>query len=90
MQLMGALKNVPLIVMADSDTPSALFHGLKIGAVDFLKRPLDEAKVRSMWQHTLQKVPVCNGRISDCDFREWRRCLHWKKQVHIQGDRPRA
>lgn len=55
MQLMGALKNVPLIVMADSDTPSALFHGLKIGAVDFLKRPLDEAKVRSMWQHTLQK-----------------------------------
>eukprot|EP00210_Caulerpa_lentillifera_P005732 g5480.t1 len=41
--------------MSDVEVPGALFHGIKIGAVDFLKRPLDEAKVRSMWQHTLHK-----------------------------------
>jgi len=53
---MTVLKSVPLIVMSDSEVPGALFHGIKIGAVDFLKRPLDESKVRSMWQHTLHKV----------------------------------
>lgn len=54
--MMNVLKSVPLILMSDSEAPGALFHGIKIGAVDFLKRPLDESKVRSMWQHTLHKV----------------------------------
>eukprot|EP00210_Caulerpa_lentillifera_P008312 g7931.t1 len=54
-QLMTVLRSVPLILMLDTDAPGAIFHGLKIGAVDFLKRPLDESKVQSMWTHTLHK-----------------------------------
>lgn len=55
-QLVKSKGGVPLILMSESEAPGDVLQGIKLGAVDFLKRPLSPLKLRNIWQHAVRRV----------------------------------
>ncbi|GMH42014.1 hypothetical protein BSKO_09933 [Bryopsis sp. KO-2023] len=53
---MAKIANTPLILMSESESTIHVFQGIKLGAVDFLKRPLSDLKLRVIWQHAVRKM----------------------------------
>lgn len=47
-----AAKSIPLVLMSESGTPSEVMLGIKLGAVDFLEKPLSPLKLKNIWQHS--------------------------------------
>ncbi len=54
-----AAKTVPLVLMSESGAPSEVMLGIKLGAVDFLERPLSPLKLKNIWQHTGGTLGTC-------------------------------
>ncbi|CAD7697312.1 unnamed protein product [Ostreobium quekettii] len=55
-QLVRSKGGVPLILMSESEAPCDVLQGIKLGAVDFLKRPLSPLKLRNIWQHAVRRM----------------------------------
>lgn len=55
-QLVKSKGGVPLILMSESEAPGDVLQGIKLGAVDFLKRPLSPLKLRNIWQHAVRRM----------------------------------
>lgn len=55
-QLVNGKGQVPLILMSESEAPGEVLQGIRLGAVDFLKRPLSPLKLRNIWQHTVRRM----------------------------------
>lgn len=51
-------KGLPFVLMADCASQEQKMDGLRIGAADFLEKPLSSLKLRNIWQHTVRKVRV--------------------------------
>lgn len=65
---MARISGIPLILMSESECTTHVFQGIKLGAVDFLKRPLSELKLRVIWQHAVRKVGTSCFRWKENDF----------------------
>ena len=51
--------------MVDPLSPySAVMHGIELGAVDVLEKPLSSLKLRNIWQHVVRKACPCRGMFS--------------------------
>lgn len=50
------IADVPLVLMGENSTQQQMVTGLKLGAVDFLEKPISMLKLRNIWQHTVRKV----------------------------------
>ena len=51
--------------MVDALSPySAVMHGIELGAVDVLEKPLSSLKLRNIWQHVVRKARPCRGVFS--------------------------
>jgi DNA-binding NtrC family response regulator len=46
-----AAKSIPLVLMSESGAPNEVMLGIKLGAVDFLEKPLSPLKLKNIWQH---------------------------------------
>ncbi|KXZ49302.1 hypothetical protein GPECTOR_22g896 [Gonium pectorale] len=51
-----AAKSIPLVLMSDSGAPSEVMLGIKLGAVDFLDKPLSPLKLKNIWQHLVRRL----------------------------------
>lgn len=49
-------RSTPLLLMALNPSPEEVLLGIKLGAVDFLEKPLSPLKLRNIWQHTVRKM----------------------------------
>ncbi|XP_051182823.1 two-component response regulator-like PRR37 isoform X2 [Lolium perenne] len=47
----GVCKHIPIIVMSNCDSLGTVFSCLSKGAVHFLKKPIRQQEVKSLWQH---------------------------------------
>lgn len=48
--------------MVDALSPySDVMHGIELGAVDVLEKPLSSLKLRNIWQHVVRKARPCRG-----------------------------
>ncbi|KAK9825144.1 hypothetical protein WJX81_004602 [Elliptochloris bilobata] len=55
-RLRAAASALPLLLMVDALSPySAVMHGIELGAVDVLEKPLSSLKLRNIWQHVVRK-----------------------------------
>jgi DNA-binding response OmpR family regulator len=48
--------NLPLVIMGENTSQDLKIAGIRVGAVDFLEKPLSLLKLRNIWQHTVRKV----------------------------------
>lgn len=48
--------SLPLVIMGENTSQGQKMAGIKVGAVDFLDKPLSSLKLRNVWQHTVRKV----------------------------------
>lgn len=55
-KLLQYAKKVPLVLMGDNPSPAEVLQGMKLGAVDYLERPLATGKLRCLWQYTVRKM----------------------------------
>eukprot|EP00878_Enallax_costatus_P005168 GHUV01005431.1.p1 GENE.GHUV01005431.1~~GHUV01005431.1.p1 ORF type:complete len:788 (+),score=342.73 GHUV01005431.1:251-2614(+) len=55
-QLLDSSKGLPCILMAQDPSPQDILAGIKLGAVDFLAKPLCLTKLQNIWQHTVRKM----------------------------------
>jgi DNA-binding response OmpR family regulator len=53
---MKLVKTAPLIIMAEKPTQEDVLLSIKLGAVDFIEKPVCLQKVRTMWQHTVRQM----------------------------------
>ena len=50
------------MLMVDALSPySAVMHGIELGAVDVLEKPLSSLKLRNIWQHVVRKASALQG-----------------------------
>ncbi|XP_071726395.1 two-component response regulator-like APRR2 isoform X2 [Rutidosis leptorrhynchoides] len=49
-------KDLPTIMISDVDCISTMMRCIALGAVEFLKKPLSEDKLRNIWQHVAHKA----------------------------------
>ncbi|GFR47485.1 hypothetical protein Agub_g9214 [Astrephomene gubernaculifera] len=56
-----AAKTIPLILMSESGTPNEVMLGIKLGAVDFLEKPLSPLKLKNIWQHFVRRLLSANA-----------------------------
>lgn len=54
--LVAASRTLPLILTSDTSEHNEVMLGIKLGAVDFLEKPLSLLKLRNIWQHTVRKM----------------------------------
>ncbi|KAI7839234.1 hypothetical protein COHA_006932 [Chlorella ohadii] len=60
----AAAVHAPVVLMAASPSSSAVLEGVRLGAVDFLERPLSQHKLRTLWQHKIRAMMrVANGGV---------------------------
>lgn len=53
------------MLIVDALSPySAVMHGIELGAVDVLEKPLSSLKLRNIWQHVVRKARPCRGTFS--------------------------
>ncbi|GLC35579.1 hypothetical protein PLESTB_000191300 [Pleodorina starrii] len=51
-----AAKTIPLVLMSESSAPNEVMLGIKLGAVDFLEKPLSPLKLKNIWQHSVRRM----------------------------------
>eukprot|EP00198_Chlamydomonas_reinhardtii_P004407 XP_001693743.1 predicted protein [Chlamydomonas reinhardtii] len=51
-----AAKSIPLVLMSESGAPNEVMLGIKLGAVDFLEKPLSPLKLKNIWQHLVRRM----------------------------------
>lgn len=54
--LRAAASSVPLVLMSQEPRQSDVMAGIRMGAVDFLDKPLALAKLRTIWQHIVRRT----------------------------------
>ncbi|EFJ49799.1 hypothetical protein VOLCADRAFT_89627 [Volvox carteri f. nagariensis] len=54
--VMQAAKSIPLVLMSECSAPNEVMLGIKLGAVDFLEKPLSPLKLKNIWQHSVQNA----------------------------------
>lgn len=53
------LVRFPLVLMSEDSDESQVLSGIKLGACDFLDKPLSTLKLKNIWQHVVRrKVPL--------------------------------
>ncbi|KIY91602.1 hypothetical protein MNEG_16363, partial [Monoraphidium neglectum] len=52
----AAAAGVPLVLMGAGCAPGDVVRGVRLGAADFLERPLSGLKLRNLWQHTVRRA----------------------------------
>nr|AMJ39436.1 two-component response regulator-like protein APRR2 [Cucumis sativus] len=55
-KLLGASKDLPIIMTSDVHCLSTMMKCIALGAVEFLLKPLSEDKLRNIWQHVIHKA----------------------------------
>lgn len=60
-KLLRVAKDLPLILMAEKPSSDEVMSGIKLGAAEFLEKPLCPLKLRNIWQHTVRKMLMSSG-----------------------------
>jgi hypothetical protein len=53
---LAAAEGLPLVLLSANGGTAEVLKGVRVGAVDFLERPLSPLKLRNVWQHVVRKV----------------------------------
>ncbi|KAL4437156.1 hypothetical protein ABPG75_004295 [Micractinium tetrahymenae] len=51
-----SFEDTPVVLMAESATTQDIMRSVKLGAVDFLDKPLSLLKLKNIWQHSVRKM----------------------------------
>ncbi|EFN59264.1 hypothetical protein CHLNCDRAFT_137569, partial [Chlorella variabilis] len=51
-----AFEETPVVLMSACGTPDDVMRAVKLGAVDFLDKPLSHLKLKNIWQHSVRKM----------------------------------
>lgn len=49
-------KNIPTIMMSNTDNTDVMLRAFALGAVEFLQKPLSDDKLKNVWQHAVRKA----------------------------------
>lgn len=58
--------SLPLVLMTEDSTPVEVLQGIKLGACDFLEKPLSSLKLKNIWQHVVRKMMEDLACSEDC------------------------
>lgn len=56
-----SFEDTPVVLMAEGASTADVMRAVKLGAVDFLEKPLSLLKLKNIWQHSVRQV---RGRAS--------------------------
>ena len=64
-----AFEDVPVVLMSEGGVTDEVMRAVKLGAVDFLDKPLSVLKLKNIWQHSVRRMmqrttlfdPPCHG-----------------------------
>lgn len=59
-----ACEDVPVVLMAEHGNAEDVMRAVKLGAVDFLDKPLSMLKLKNIWQHCVRKMMRSNSFVS--------------------------
>jgi DNA-binding NtrC family response regulator len=51
-----AFEDTPVVLMSCGGSPDDVMRAVKLGAVDFMDKPLSHLKLKNIWQHSVRKV----------------------------------
>jgi CheY-like chemotaxis protein len=51
-----SFEHTPVVLMSSCSTSEDVMRAVKLGAVDFLDKPLSHLKLKNIWQHSVRKV----------------------------------
>ncbi len=54
-----SFEDTPVVLMAEGASTADVMRSVKLGAVDFLDKPLSLLKLKNIWQHSVRKVGGC-------------------------------
>ncbi len=54
-KLRKLLARFPLVLMSEESDESQVLSGIKLGACDFLDKPLSTLKLKNVWQHVVRR-----------------------------------
>jgi len=57
-QVLQLMSRVPTVLTSVDDSPDVIIGSVKAGAVDFVCKPLPEAKLKTIWQHVIRNPKV--------------------------------
>ena len=50
------MAHLPLVLMSEDNNEHRVLSGIKLGACDFLDKPLSSLKLKNIWQHVVRKM----------------------------------
>ena len=59
-----ACEDVPVVLMAEQGNAEDVMRAVRLGAVDFLDKPLSMLKLKNIWQHCVRKMMKSNSFVS--------------------------
>lgn len=59
-----ACEDVPVVLMAEQGNAEDVMRAVRLGAVDFLDKPLSMLKLKNIWQHCVRKMMRSNSFVS--------------------------
>ena len=60
-----SFEDTPVILMSECSTTGDVLRAVKLGAVDWLDKPLSVLKLRNIWQHSVRKVGCGAGAAAE-------------------------
>lgn len=59
-----ACEDVPVVLMSEQGSAEDVMRAVRLGAVDFLDKPLSMLKLKNIWQHCVRKMMRSNSFVS--------------------------
>jgi FixJ family two-component response regulator len=56
-----SFEETPVVLMAAGAPHEAVMRAVRLGAVDFLDKPLSHLKLKNIWQHSVRRVSGQGG-----------------------------
>lgn len=63
-----AFEEVPVVLMSEGGATDEVMRAVRLGAVDFLDKPLSLLKLKNIWQHSVRRM-MQRTSLSDCSPR---------------------
>ena len=64
-----AFEDVPVVLMAEGSCVDDVMRAVRLGAVDFLDKPLSMLKLKNIWQHCVRKMMKKSAWYDSCSLR---------------------
>lgn len=80
------MAHLPLVLMSEDNNEHRVLSGIKLGACDFLDKPLSSLKLKNIWQHVVRKMMEHADEDDDECLALDEACFHVSKPMRSKSD----